>query len=212
MRVPPTVDHDARRREIISSVWRLIADEGLDAVTTRRIAEATGYSNGLLRYYFPGKDAVVTAAFEFVYAATNDCALLGEEGGEDDQDDHADRRGLAGLERLALEILPLDDTRRAEARVVTAFWQRAITHEDEAAIHAERTAGWRGHFLDRLAEAEADGELGNQARATAPEDIVDELMTLLMGAQVWAALHQEESSPERLTGQLDRLIQRLRAN
>ncbi len=212
MRVPPTVDHDARRREIISSVWRLIADEGLDAVTTRRIAEATGYSNGLLRYYFPGKDAVVTAAFEFVYAATNDRALLGEEGGEDDQDDHADRRGLAGLERLALEILPLDDTRRAEARVVTAFWQRAITHEDEAAIHAERMAGWRSHFLDRLSEAESDGELGEWARATDPEDIVDELMTLLMGAQVWAALHQEESSPERLTGQLDRLIRRLRAN
>ncbi|HIW91893.1 MAG TPA: TetR family transcriptional regulator [Candidatus Corynebacterium avicola] len=202
--MPPTVDHDARRREIISSVWRLIADEGLDAVTTRRIAEATGYSNGLLRYYFPGKDAVVTAAFEFIYAATNDRALLG------DKEDEDGRRGLAGLERLALEILPLDDTRRAEARVVTAFWQRAITHEDEAAIHADRMAGWRGHFLDRLAEAEADGELGGQARATAPEDIIDELMTLLMGAQVWAALHQEESSPERLTGQLDRLIRRLR--
>lgn len=207
--MPQKVDHDVRRREIISSVWRLIADEGLDAVTTRRIADATGYSNGLLRYYFPGKDAVVTAAFEFVYAATNDRALLGEEGGEDDRDDHADRRGLAGLERLALEILPLDDTRRAEARVVTAFWQRAITHEDEAAIHAERMAGWRTYFTDRLAEAEADGELGDLARAMTPDDIVDELMTLLMGAQVWAALHQEESSPERLTGQLDRLLQRL---
>ncbi|MGO1911706.1 MAG: TetR/AcrR family transcriptional regulator, partial [Corynebacterium sp.] len=197
--VPRRVDHDQRRQEIIGSVWRIIADEGLDAVTTRRIADATGFSNGLLRYYFPGKDAVVTAAFEYVYAATNERAQV--PGGE---------RGRPGLERLAAEILPLDDVRRAEARVVTAFWQRAVNHTDEAEVFAERMATWRRSFLDRLDEAAQDGKLrpdvtDRQARGV----VVDELLTMLTGAQVWAALNQDEASPQRLTAQLDAFCDRI---
>ncbi|MEJ6550440.1 TetR/AcrR family transcriptional regulator [Corynebacterium sp. USCH3] len=190
--MPRSVDHDRRRQEIIGSVWLLIADEGLDVVTTRRIAEATGFSNGLLRYYFPGKDAVVTAAFEYVYAATNDRAQVF--GGE---------RGRVGLDRLAEEILPLDDVRRAEARVVTAFWQRAVTHRDEAEVFAERMDRWRRYFRARLAEAAEDGDLREGLeRGTDRETVVDELLTMLTGAQVWAALNQDEAAPERLRAQL----------
>lgn len=36
--MPKVVDHDERRQTLIEVVWRLIATEGLDAVTTRRIA------------------------------------------------------------------------------------------------------------------------------------------------------------------------------
>ncbi|MDN6618395.1 MAG: TetR/AcrR family transcriptional regulator [Corynebacterium variabile] len=115
--MPKKVDHDLRRHEIIGSVWRLIADEGIDAVTTRRIAEVTGYSNGLLRYYFPGKDSVITEAYRYVVEATDIRAALS-----------TTERGLAGLRPLALEIMPLDDVRRAEARVALAFWQRALNH------------------------------------------------------------------------------------
>lgn len=74
--MPKKVDHDLRRHEIIGSVWRLIADEGIDAVTTRRIAEATGYSNGLPHYYFPGKDSVITEAYRYVVEATDIRAAL----------------------------------------------------------------------------------------------------------------------------------------
>ncbi|MDN5683149.1 TetR/AcrR family transcriptional regulator [Corynebacterium glyciniphilum] len=190
--MPRRVDHDQRRHEIIGSVWLLIADEGLDAVTTRRIADATGFSNGLLRYYFPGKDAVVTAAFEYVYAATNERA--GTDGRE---------RGRAGLERLAEEILPLDAVRRAEARVVTAFWQRAVTRQDEAEIFAERMSQWHDYFLDRLDEAAQDGDLWDGTVSDeAKSVVVDELLTMLTGAQVWAALNQDQAAPERLRAQL----------
>jgi DNA-binding transcriptional regulator YbjK len=62
--MPKVVDHEARRREIINVVWRLIATDGLEAVTTRRVAEASVYANGVLLYYFKNKDKVITAAFE----------------------------------------------------------------------------------------------------------------------------------------------------
>lgn len=194
--MPKKVDHDLRRREIIGSVWRIIADEGIDAVTTRRIAEATGFSNGLLRYYFPGKDPVITAAYRYVVEATNIRAALATA-----------ERGLAGLRTLACEILPLDDVRRAEARVALAFWQRALTHADEAALFATSFGSWREFFTARLTEAVADGEIAPDTDVPA---VADELQNLLMGTQITAAFGLPEGDAERLTGMLDRVLDRLR--
>ena len=195
--MPKKVDHDLRRHEIIGSVWRLIADEGIDAVTTRRIAEATGYSNGLLRYYFPGKDSVITEAYRFVVEATDIRAAL-----------DSTERGLAGLRTLALEILPLDDVRRAEARVALAFWQRALNHGDEAALFSRSFGSWRDFFTTRLAEAAADGEIPADTDTAA---VTDELQNLLMGAQITAAFGTPEGDEDRLAALLDRFLERLRA-
>jgi AcrR family transcriptional regulator len=192
--MPKKVDHDLRRREIIAKVWRLIADEGIDAVTTRRIAEATGFSNGLLRYYFPGKDSVITEAYRFVVEATDIRAAL-----------TSGERGLAGLRTLACEILPLDDVRRAEARVALAFWQRALNHDDEAALFAASFGSWRDYFTARLTEAASDGEI---AAGTDIPAVTDELQNMLMGAQITAAFGTPEGDADRLAALLDRFLAR----
>lgn len=192
--MPKKVDHDLRRHEIISSVWRLIADEGIDAVTTRRIAEVTGYSNGLLRYYFPGKVSVITEAYRYVVEATDIRAALS-----------STERGLVGLRTLALEIMPLDDVRRAEARVALAFWQRALNHSDEAALFATSFSSWRDFFTARFTEAVADGEVAADTDTAAA---VDDLQNLLMGTQITAAFGTPEGDVDRLTALLDRFIAR----
>lgn len=193
--MPKKVDHELRRHEIIGSVWRLIADEGIDAVTTRRIAEVTGHSNGLLRYYFPGKDSVITEAYRFVVEATDIRTAPA-----------ATARGLAGLRSLAEEIMPLDDTRRAEARVALAFWQRALNRSDEAALFARSFGAWRTFFTDRLTEAVADGEIAADTDIPA---VTDELQNLLMGAQITAAFGTPEGDAACLTAVLDRFMDRL---
>lgn len=193
--MPKRVDHDLRRHEIIAGVWRLIADEGIDAVTTRRIAEVTGHSNGLLRYYFPGKDSVITEAYRFVVEATDIRAAL-----------TSGERGLAGLRTLAVEILPLDDVRRAEARVALAFWQRALNHVDEAALFAGSFGTWRAFFTARLTEAVEDAEIPVDTDIPA---VTDELQNLLMGTQITAAFGQPEGDADRLTALLDRFLDRI---
>lgn len=193
--MPKYVDHEGRREEIIGRVWRLIAAEGIDAATTRRIAEETGYSNGLLRYYFPSKDAVVAAAFEYVFDATN--ARAG---------DRVTEPGMAGLTALALEILPLDDERLAEARVVITFWQRSLSDAADAQLFADRTRLWRESFALRLAEAFAAGEIADPGEV---DEVVDELLTLLMGAQIMAVFSPREATPERLRRLLDAYLARL---
>ena len=193
--MPKYVDHDERRREIIGRVWRLIASDGIDAATTRRIAEETGYSNGLLRYYFPSKDSVMTAAFEHVFQATNDRAA-----------DAARRPGLEGLRALAIEVLPLDDERIAEARLVITFWQRSLSNQGEAELFAERTAQWRRSFSQSLVQAAARDEV---AQGLEVVEVVDELLSMLMGAQIMAVFAPAEATPERLRRQLDGLLERL---
>ncbi|GAB6903253.1 TetR/AcrR family transcriptional regulator [Kineosporia succinea] len=194
--MPKIVDHDERRREIVEVVWRLIADEGIQAVTTRRIAEVSGTANGALRYYFPNKEAALTAAFEYIVAATNRRA--------DAVDAH--RHGLGGLRTLCLEIMPLDAERRAEARLAINFWQQALNQPDKAGLYATMTGAWRVEIADRLGEAVGDGDVGADAVRPA---VVDGLLSLLMGLQIEAVLTPGVCTPERQLAQLDEYLGRL---
>ncbi|GHF70837.1 AcrR family transcriptional regulator [Amycolatopsis bartoniae] len=195
--MPKVVDHDARRREIIGVVWRLVAEEGIQSVTTRRIAEAAGFANGALLYYFPNKDAVLTAAFQHIFDATNTRA------------DKADgeRRGLGGLRTLCLEIMPLDEERCTEARLAITFWQQALNSPEKAAMHTSFLNRWREEMSARLGEAAEDGEIGELPDVDA---VVDELLSMLMGLQIMGVLSPRETTPDRQLAQLDEFFARLR--
>lgn len=196
--MPKIVDHDARRKEIIGVVWRLIAAEGIQSVTTRRIAEAAGYANGALLYYFPNKEAVLTAAFEHIFEATNTRADKAE----------PNRSGLAGLRTLCLEIMPLDEERLAEGRLAITFWQQALHSSENRKLNASFGERWRAEMASRLEEGKAAGEVpkGLDVRAA-----VDELLSMLLGLQILGVLSPEEMTPERQLAQLDGFFGRLQA-
>ncbi|MFD1713340.1 TetR/AcrR family transcriptional regulator [Amnibacterium flavum] len=196
--MPKFVDHDQRREELIEVVWQLIATEGLEAVTTRRIAEVSGRANGTLLYYFPNKDAVITAAFRYTFDSTNRRA--------DAADDH--RYGLAGLRTLCLEIMPLDEIRLMEARIVLTFWQQAMSSTENADTYAGMMNDWRSEMTARIHEAQRDGfaSTGLDVAST-----VDELLSMLMGLQVMSVLTPADTTPERQLAQLDSFMARLTA-
>lgn len=195
--MPKVVDHEARRRELVDVVWRLIAAEGLQAVTTRRIAEAAGCAHGALLYYFPSKDAMLTAAFQHVFEATNRRAVKAAPA----------PRGLGGLRALCLEIMPLDEDRLAEARIAITFWQQALGSEENRRLHARFVDRWRTDMTERLGEARADGAI---AASTDIGTAVDELLSLLVGLQTLGVLCPAETTGERQLAQLDAFFRRLR--
>jgi AcrR family transcriptional regulator len=195
--MPKVVDHDARRRVIIAAACKLIADSGLESVTTRRIAEETGYANGTLRYYFPGKDAVIIAAFQYIFDATNARVDTGD----------SPAAGLDGLRALSREIMPLDDVRLAEARIAIAFWHQALHSEDKAQLYVDVVDQWRSDLSARLDEAKADREIATDVDIPTA---IDELLSMLMGLQVSAVLSPGDTSPDRQLAQLEGFIQRLR--
>lgn len=194
--MPKIVDHDARRKEIVKAVCGIIAADGIDAVTTRYIADKTGYSNGSLLYYFKNKEAALLAAFEYIYDATNErVANVSEE-----------RRGLSGLRILCLEIMPLDEERLDESRIALSFWRQALHAPEFSNVNARLMNRWREEISRRIVEAISDGE----ADVADVPATVDELLSMLMGLQVLALLSPAETTPAHQLAQLDAFMNRLR--
>ncbi|TFC96252.1 MULTISPECIES: TetR/AcrR family transcriptional regulator [Cryobacterium] len=196
--MPKVVDHDQRRVELVEATWRIIARHGIEGATMRDIAAEAGFANGALKPYFPTKDDLLAFAFSHVFSQT----------GRRMTDATIGRSGLGALRAYCLEILPLDDIRVSEARIVIPFWQRALTDSTKAELHSSAMLLWRDTMCDHLREADTAGEL----RTTLPhEDLAGLLMNLVLGAQITAVLSPIENSPDRLVAQLDACIRLMAA-
>jgi AcrR family transcriptional regulator len=188
--VPKVVDHDRRRVELIEAAWRIIAREGWDSATMAAIAAEAGFANGALKPYFPSKDDLLAAAFDHIFTQTGTRMAAATAG----------KRGLAALRAYCREILPLDETTLAEARVVIPFWHKALTTPHLAELHERAMRDWRARLDRHLTEARAAGEI----RTAVPnEEIVGHLLTALLGAQITATLMPALETVETLTAQLD---------
>jgi AcrR family transcriptional regulator len=180
--VPKQVDHDERRAVIAEATWRLIAERGIDAATMREISAAIGMANGALKHYFPDKNAIVRAAFTHVFEATNARirARLG------------DATGLAGLRIFCLEVMPVEDVTRLEARVVLPFWQRALADAELSAVYVEAMAVWRAQIRDFLQAGRSEGSVTTEA----PDEVlVEQLLSMLNGVQALALLDAGAVTP-----------------
>ena len=60
--MPKIVDWDARRDEILSATWRVIARDGIARATIRAIAREAGCSRGILAHYFDDKADILGSA------------------------------------------------------------------------------------------------------------------------------------------------------
>lgn len=130
--MPKVVDHEARRRELIEASWAVIAAEGLEGVTMRKIAAAAGCTTGRLTHYFKDREALILAALR----AINDVT------GERVRKYLRENDGKESLIEAAAEALPLDGQRLAEWKVWLAFWAAAATDPDLAAENDRRQEEW----------------------------------------------------------------------
>jgi AcrR family transcriptional regulator len=173
--VPKIVDHDERRLELVDATWRIIARQGMEGATMREIALEAGFANGALKPYFPTKDTLLEFAFGHVFNRTN--RRIAEVTGG--------RSGLDALKAFCLEVLPLDEERINEARIVIPFWQKAVTDPGKAEIHRQSMEEWVGTIRRYLAEARNSGDV----RAAVDDSLLArQLLSMLLGAQIEAAL------------------------
>lgn len=192
--MPKIVDHDQRRREIVEVTWRFIAREGIEKLNLRDLSASAGYANGALKPYFPTKDAILAATFEYVAEATNqriDRATL-------------ELQGLGAIEALAHEILPVDDLRRDEARVAVHYWHLALGDPALAEANVLSMDRWRG-YLDRWLEQ----LLGAEHPQT--EVARNALVSFFVGAQTSSVLDDGANSVQSLLEQLEYHLQALQA-
>jgi AcrR family transcriptional regulator len=65
-------DDEGRRAELIAAASRVIAEHGIAAATTRRIAEEAGVPSGLVHYWFSGKDELLEAVISDTLVSIED--------------------------------------------------------------------------------------------------------------------------------------------
>ncbi len=107
----------------------LVAGSGLDAATVAHVAKQAGVSVGLVQHYFTSKDDLLLFAYQQVTADVGERVAGHITQGEA-------RKGTISDVVFAsmLELLPIDDRRRGECRVMRAFLGRSVDNATLAAV------------------------------------------------------------------------------
>ena len=143
------------------------------------------------------KESLLAAAFVRAHTRTNVRA----------EAELRTERGLAALRTLCLEIMPIGRDRVQEARVVVAFWDRAIQSEDLWTAHRENALNWRGQMQEFLQQARADGEITDDV---VDEVVLDQITTMNAGLQIMCLLMPDTTTKARQLAALDGLLDGLR--
>lgn len=118
--MPKVVDHRERRRELANATSALIAEEGVDAVTIRSIADRLEYSTGIVQHYFSSKRHLLLYTLRVEGALSQrrvEAAVVNDPG---------DLLGLLSA------LMPLDEARSKAWKVWLAYWATAALDADVA--------------------------------------------------------------------------------
>lgn len=182
--MPKKVDRSAKRREIAETYVQIVARDGMEAATTRALAQELGVAKGSVWYYFRSFDEVLSESFQLTFERTNQRIA--------ERTQHM--QGLTALAGMLEEIAPLSDIPEYEAFVVVSFWGRVAANRSLARFQAVAVEEWGREFTQRLQEAI---ELTELAPSAPVEALSETLLVLTEGYQVEYALGTSLAQRER---------------
>lgn len=194
--MPKRVDHRERRTLIADALMRVAAERGLEAVSLRHVAAEAGVSAGMVQHYFRTKDEMMTFALSVVHEhsearVTRAVAALG---------DTPSPRTL--LRTMLVELLPLDEPRRADGRVALAFLAYTAVRPTVAAGLHQETAGLLAFVAGQIRLAQA---AGTAHRHVDPDRAAVGLLAIMEGLGVYllGGHYPPETALAALDAQLD---------
>lgn len=129
--MPKIVDHDQRRRELAAAVWQVIARDGVEGISIRAVAAASGWSSGALRHYFSTRAELLAFACEQVIEqVTERIQALRHTGGP-----------VQAVRAILLETMPVDETRRTEDSIAFAFLALGLGDPELARVQRRHFTG-----------------------------------------------------------------------
>ena len=186
--MPKHLDHDARRIEVAQAVWRVVRRDGLARASVRNVAREAGLSAGSLRHVFSTQLELLAFSMELVADRVRVRLEALRPSGDARRD----------VEAVILELLPLDDERRAEAEVWLAFAAQALVDARLGALRDEVDDLIFGLFR-RLVEALA--EAGVLPPGADPDLEAERLNAVVDGLVVHGLMR-----PERAGADLQRRV------
>ncbi|MEN8723336.1 MAG: TetR/AcrR family transcriptional regulator [Alphaproteobacteria bacterium] len=155
--MPKFVNHEEKRRELIIEAMNLVASEGYEATSMRRIAGAAGCTTGTLTHYFPDRASILIAMLRYVHEQATkrmqDCL----------DDEAAPKEQLTAVLR---EALPLRPESYREWRVWLAFWGAGNTNRKLVAEHQARYQEWH-RLLEQLVTTVMSKQSGGNPKTVA---------------------------------------------
>jgi AcrR family transcriptional regulator len=199
--VPRRTDHDARRRRIAEALWRVAADQGLDAVSLRHVAAEARVSMGQVQHYFRTKDEMLRFAVDAISERVAERIELRVAALTDDG------RGSPRtvIRAILVELLPLDEARRLEASVGFAFLTRAAVQPGIATGLREQYRQLREFVAGHIRDGQ---RAGTTPAGVDPDQEAVALLALVDGlsAHVLADDQAQAAALAAFDGQLRRLF------
>jgi TetR/AcrR family transcriptional repressor of bet genes len=191
--MPIQVDREGQREHVTSLAAGLVAQEGVAALTFRRVAEAAGSSTAIVSTYFTDKRDLLLSTFRAAASRTTVRFEAAINAGGNLQD--------------CLEAwLPLDEDRLTDWRVILAFWGVAVTDPELAAVQDGHVGRARVR-VEKLLRAGRGHDLPSE-----PEQLAQQILALTLGIALQAVFEPAASAslPQRalLADGLARLAQR----
>jgi AcrR family transcriptional regulator len=197
--MPKVVDHEERRAELCSAVWRLASREGLEAVTVRGVAEEAGWSTGGVVHYFSDKEDLLLSAFQTVADRVSRRLEKAEQGTS---------APLELARAWLVEGLPLDSDRTEEVRVWFSFLGLALTRPALARAQRLTYRAWRERVTEYLRAAQAAGAI--RANVDCASEAAG-LLALVDGIAVQATFEPRALPPARQLELVDARLAGLRS-
>jgi AcrR family transcriptional regulator len=194
--MPAKGDHKAKRTDVATAVWRVLAKHGFDGLTLRAVATELGASTGLLTHYFANKRELVRYAHEVAAERTDTRPRP-----------RAKDPGLAELRAALVNVLPLTPETVAMSRVWVSFWDAALG--DDALTEAQRARyeRWRDRLRQSVETAQSRGELP----PASPDDVAVTAAAFAHGLVVQALFDPTRLPPKRQLTLLDNFLAGLSA-
>lgn len=167
--MPIQVDHERQRDHVTSLAARLVAQEGVAALTFRRVADAAGSSTAIVSTYFTDKRDLLLSTLRASASRTTvrfEAAM-----------------NAGGTLRDCLEAwLPLDEDRLADWRVIIAFWGVAVADAELARVQDGHVSRARAR-VEKLLQDE-----GRPGCASLPDRarLAQQILALTLGIAVQA--------------------------
>jgi AcrR family transcriptional regulator len=159
-----------RHNELLAKAVEISRDEGLSAVTLRRVAAALGVTPGLVSHYFSSAEQLIVAAFGAV--ADGDLAQA--------------RRRVAAVDTATAKVDALMDYVLDDSTVdESANWLDAWSLGRRNPVLAERANALTGEWLAFIADIVRAGSAAGEFRVADPDVAARRLLTMIdgLGAQ-----------------------------
>lgn len=176
-----------------------MADRGIEEVSLRDVAAEAGVSMGMVQHYFATKDEMLFFACQLLVERTR------RRTSETIAVSPAPRTARLALRTAMLDLLPLDDGRRREARVWLAFQARAGVRPELPALIRETFASSHAYFRHRVQAAIGAGELPPHLDPDAEARGLLSLADGLVG-QVQVGHYSPEEAAATIDRHLDRIF------